>query len=345
MRRQLKLGDDQDKRKILFVVPGLGSVSTDIIRSLGTEEWLSHQRSAKLEEALSAIGLGSIKDHLLDGETPSWMGKLQQQMVTTYLWATVMTEASIRRLPQGVLLVGYSLGELACATVCGAISEEDALILILESSSVIEEMAPRVITYFCNRPEVVLREATGDQCSHEAFLESEAAHVGVCTQEFYRHATESGKSDFIISETGTEYGFHTSFIEPAKRAIIEEVTCPQTREASISWFSCAEGTMRQSINKTWFWNMIRQPIRINDLDLQLKGKQETLIIEIGPISLFRNLITLRGPLKKPESFCVVEITDMHGDRVMKDHLDRMSKRARQGWKDSQHQGEDNLDRR
>lgn len=317
------MGEKQEGEKVIFIAPGLGSFSPDMMRNLIKKDHLLRQRDERMEKALSEIGLCGIQDAILGENKPHWMSKLQHEMVSTYLWTTIIAKKVISRLPQEHLLVGYSLGELTCGTVCGIISEEEALMLILEVASAIEETTPKAITYFCNTTIESLRQATNDTSSQEAFLCGNGEHIGVCTADFYNLALASqAKSNLIMASIGVEYGFHTSFIEPAKDRILKEMVFPQTKKGTKSWYSCAEGSLKYTLTTKDFWGIMRKPVNLDRIEDYLGGSEVAKVIEIGPTSLFKNI---SGLCKLPEHsnyVRLIELNDINGEHGIEEHLSR-----------------------
>ena len=324
-------------KEILFVVPGLGSFSPGLMHRLIEESALFQETDIATSKALLDTGIHRLDEFLLGTNRPNWMSKLQYEMASTYLWTLVITKAATRRFQQRHLLAGYSLGEIVCSTVYGAITEGDALTLILETGSIIETYTPKTVNYFCNTTIERLRQITGDRDDQEAFLAGTREHLGVCTEKTYKNAqaAATGKG-LVMAEIGVEYGFHTSFVEPAKSRMLSEITFPNTEEATESWYSCAEGAMRSTLTASHFWKIIRGSIRLSEARNYLNKDADTTTIEIGPVSLFKNLSGLCQLAKETECIKVIEANDLGGKRSIEACLDKMAARVAR----STHQGEE-----
>jgi hypothetical protein len=314
---------NREGEKFIFIAPGLGSFSPVMMRNLIKKDNFLRQRDDRMEKALSEIGLYGIEDVILGDKKPRWLSKLQHEMVSTYIWTTLIAKRVISRLPQDYLLVGYSLGELTCGTVCGTILEKDVLMLILEVGTAIEETAPKVITYFCNTTITSLRKATKDTSNQEALLCGIGEHIGVCTADFYNRALASqAKSNLIMASIGVDYGFHTSFIEPAKDRILKEIIFPKTRKGTKSWYSCAEGSLKYTLTTKDFWRIMRKPLNLDRIKYHLGGSNVVKVIEIGPTTLFRNISGFCKLSENSNYVRLIEINDINGEFSIEENISR-----------------------
>ena len=187
-------------------------------------------------------------------------------------------------VPAAVL--GHSVGEVAAAWACGALSLPDAVKVIhfrshfqellrdkghMAVANVPEEKAQELLLPFAGRIEIA---AVNSERSITLAGESKALHKFI--QQCKQHSISAKMLDL-------PYPFHTTLMDGIQEALINSLQDIQPKKPRIPFFSTAlpSGKKRLLDNEYW-WHNIRQPVRFLAGMQTALNEGHRLFLEVGP---------------------------------------------------------------
>ncbi|MBF0225349.1 MAG: ACP S-malonyltransferase [Desulfobacterales bacterium] len=272
--------------QIVFMFSGQGSQ----FFQMGNELYESHPIFQKWMKKLDAVCLDingtSIIDKIFD-KTKKKSDLFDNTLHThpaifmvEYALAKTLIEEGIE--PDYVL--GSSLGEFASAALSNAITFEKAIESIIKQAEILEFRCKKggmaAILYDSN-----------------LYYESKILHENsqIAAINFQSHFVVSGrieKLDLIenfLRERNITYmripvslPFHSSFIDDAEndyKAYLSEQTY---KKPEIPMISCISASIIDTIDKNYFWNVVRQPILFEKTIKELYKKNKFIYIDLGP---------------------------------------------------------------
>ncbi|MER5808532.1 condensation domain-containing protein [Streptomyces sp. NPDC002033] len=206
--------------------------------------------------------------------------------------------------PDAVL--GHSVGEFAAAAVAGAVSEEDALLLVAERGRLMVERTP---------PGAMLSV----RCHPDSGWNADAVARLAADHPLVAVAAVNSPRDLVLSGDGTSlerieealgaqgvrtrrlsvsHAFHSPLLEPmaddfhrAARAVT------WSAPTSAAWFSCAAGPMETAPGAAHWRDHLLRPVAFWDaLSRVCPAGTPTVLVEIGP---HPTLLQLAGQLADP----------------------------------------------
>ena len=206
--------------------------------------------------------------------------------------------------PDAVL--GHSVGEFGAAALAGAVSSEEALLLVAERGRLmVAKCSPGAMMSVSLRP-----GTTWDQDALTALVAEEPL-VAVAAYNSPRHLVLSGNEarlEQIEERLGRDgahtrrlpvsHAFHSPLLEPMAEAFQASAAgLTWSAPGTTSWFSCAGGWMHSAPDATHWLEHLAQPVQFWDALTEVcAGSASTVLIEIGA---HPTLLPLAGHLPAP----------------------------------------------
>lgn len=195
-------------------------------------------------------------------------------------------------------ILGASLGEYTAMAFAGAVGPDLMFRLLQAQAAGFEAHAPR------GGMTAVLADALLPQEEPALFAGLEVAAVN-----FDRHFVVSGptdrlaaledalsRRDILFQRLEVSFGFHASFIDPAKAAFDRLAGGVTIGEARVPLISCVDGRERRAVPRNHLWNIVRQPILFADTVRKLEREGPQFYVDVGPSGTLANFVRyLLGP--------------------------------------------------
>lgn len=206
--------------------------------------------------------------------------------------------------PDAVL--GHSVGEFAAAAVAGAVSEEDALLLVAERGRLmVEKTEPGTMLSVRCRP------GSAWDTGRVAALAADEPLVAIAAVNSPRDLVLSGdrrsleRIEEVLGGEGVRtrrlpvsHAFHSPLLDPMAddfHRAADAITW--SAPTSAAWFSCAAGPMDTAPGAAHWREHLLQPVEFwNALSQVCTAGTPTVLVEIGP---HPTLIQLAGQLADP----------------------------------------------
>lgn len=199
-------------------------------------------------------------------------------------------------MPQAV--VGHSVGEVAAAWACGALSLEDATQVIFHRSRL------QGLTRGNGRMTAVglSGEATATLIGELGL----SSRVVVAGENSGRGATVAGEVEAlaVLEDTLTErqvfvrrldldYAFHSSAMDPIEQEVIRDLAHIIPRAGDIPFYSTVIGGQLdgQRLDSQYWWQNIRLPVLFQGAIDALVRQGHNLFVEVGPHAILRSYVS------------------------------------------------------
>lgn len=179
-------------------------------------------------------------------------------------------------------LLGYSLGEYACALVGGALSLESAMQRITRQALTLEELTPEgTMLAILEDPGLHARRPdlfAGTTLSCYNF----ATHFVVSGPKpvLQRLETKLQNDDITTQMLPISLGFHAPMIEPAKDAVIEQLE-GAFEPQKIPTYSCMARDTISHFSGVHMWKVLRKPVYFYDTIQAVERSLKPVYVDLG----------------------------------------------------------------
>lgn len=179
-------------------------------------------------------------------------------------------------------LLGYSLGEYACALVGGAISLESAMQRIARQALTLEELTPEgCMLAILEDPGMHARRPDLFMGTTLACYNFATHFVVTGTRDVLnRLETKLQNEDITTQMLPISLGFHSPMIEPGREAVIEQLDGafgPQ----ELPTYSCMLRSKVSQFSGEHMWNVLRNPVQFFDTIKSVEAELQPTYIDVG----------------------------------------------------------------
>ena len=222
-----------------------------------------------------------------------------------YSLSRVLMEAGA----QPAYVLGYSLGELAAATVGGALTLEQGLTFAIEYAKLIEaESPPATMLAVIDVPDLERRYA------------DRLERCWVTARNFDRHMVVTGppasirtlrevlSGDGVANQVlAVKYGFHTEMQQPLESRFLELARRQDFQPLRIPFVSCCDGAVydRDTDPGVWpqrLWSTFRHPIAFDATVRGLLQRGDFHFVDVGPSGTLSTFVKYLIPAGRGASF-------------------------------------------
>lgn len=196
-----------------------------------------------------------------------------------YAIAKALMDAGLR--PDAVM--GASLGTFAAGAVAGCFDVYDGLSAVLSQALLLERFAPRgVMLAVLADPSrfISFSERVGFEISAINF----SSHFVVsCTPDQINGVERFFQSHSIVTQRiNVNFAFHSSFIEPIREALIENVGQLQLLRPRVPIWCCASTNSVEEFGADYFWSVARRPIYFERTFRNIDVEGGNRYFDLGP---------------------------------------------------------------
>ncbi|WP_375461264.1 SDR family NAD(P)-dependent oxidoreductase [uncultured Enterovirga sp.] len=194
-----------------------------------------------------------------------------------------------------VMVLGHSVGEIAAATVAGALSLRDA-VRVIHTRSVRQE-----IVRDTGRMGVVVgtREQVEALCSEVGQLEIAAENsprtftVAGPTEKLAALGVLARKRRIVFRQLDLDYPFHCGLIDPVREPLMRDLAGLKARSTKVDMISTVTGDLIEGaeLGAEYWWRNVREPVKLSAALMTAARRGARIFVEIGPRSLLLANIT------------------------------------------------------
>ncbi|CAH9068055.1 Polyketide biosynthesis acyltransferase BaeD [Pseudoalteromonas holothuriae] len=191
--------------------------------------------------------------------------------------------------PDGVM--GASLGELCAAVVAGIISAHEAIKIVIKQATIFEKLDSGAMLAVLYDLELYYLTPAINQTCDIAAVNSQKNFVIAGTRENIAEVTELLKDKGIVYQyLPVKQAFHSSCIDHIKEHFNEEMRSFTTFAAKLPYYSCLSASKVTHIDTSYFFNVIRDPIRVSDTIRYLEARGPFNYVDLGPSGTLANSV-------------------------------------------------------
>ncbi|SAK56568.1 beta-ketoacyl synthase [Caballeronia hypogeia] len=215
-------------------------------------------------------------------------------------------------------VVGHSVGEVAAAWACGALSLGDAVKVIFHRSQQQGLTKGRGRMAAIGMDGIAAAALLDELHLHEVLCVAGYNSVNGATLAGAPSALEKvGEAlagrDVFYRQLDLDYAFHSAAMDPIEHALKAALGDIRPQRADVPFHSTVTGGLLDgtALNADYWWNNIRVPVRFEQALSGLVGDGNNVLLEIGPAPVLRSY--LNGTLKHAEKAGQVIATGRRGD--------------------------------
>lgn len=239
----------------------------------------------------------SIKEELLNTQKSARYLTTEIAQPCLFALQVALTRCLMAKGVKFHAVVGHSVGEVAAAWACGALTLEQACQVIFQRSFWQGKTRGqgKMIALGLNAGEAA-------QLINELKLSS---YLEVCAVNSPKGCTVSGEKsaitqlhNFCVQHNilhwvlDLDYAFHSRQMEPLKSSFLSGVQDIHPNTSSIDFFSTVTGTKLRGkkLDANYWWNNVRQPVQFEQAITQLINDGVKVFLEVGPQPILKRYI-------------------------------------------------------
>ncbi len=299
-------GSARGQHQPVFLFPGQGAQAQGMALELieSSPAFASHMQAC--EEALAPHVEWSLTEVLRE-EEPKWLDRLD--IVQPALFAVMVSLAKLWREcgVEPAAVVGHSQGEIAAAHIAGALSLEDAALIIAERGKAMAKIAGEggMLSVSLSPEQLTpYTEPLGERVSLAA-INGPASLVLSGDPEALDEIQASCESDGVRAQRiAVDYAAHSSQIEALEEELLSAFAPISPRSAEIPLHSTVTGEVIDTaeLGPSYWYRNLRQTVLLEPVLRSLLEAGRRAFIEIGPHPVvgFGAQETIEDALQDPE---------------------------------------------
>ncbi|NTX34336.1 SDR family NAD(P)-dependent oxidoreductase [Myxococcus sp. CA033] len=276
------------RRKVVFVYPGQGAQRAGMGRALMEQEPVFRDALVKVDQALRPHLGWSVLDEIAADEQHSRLAEIDVnqpvlfavEVALTALWRSWGIE------PDAVM--GHSMGEVVAAHVAGALSLEDAVLIICHRSKLMRTLGGRgatmaMVELSAEEAEEAIRPWSGRLWL--GGLNGPRSQVLSGDPEAVKEAVDAlGHRGVFTRWVKMDVPSHTPLVEVISRELEGRIARITPRASDVPLCSTVTGEFLDGakLDAAHWGNNLRLPVRFEAAARRLLASEHTLFIEVSP---------------------------------------------------------------
>lgn len=289
----LNVGQPVKNARLVFVFSGQGPQWWAMGRELLEQEPVFRQVIQSCHDELLKLGGCSLLDELRRDEKTTRLN--ETQIAQTALFALQVGLAALWQ-SWGVrpyAVVGHSMGEVAAAHVCGALSLPEAVRVIHHRGRCMEKtpLRGKMIAAALTREEAVALIAPyGERASLAAVNGPKMVSISGdsdAVDEIFQGVEKRG---LFVRYVPVNYAFHSAHMNPVREELAESLAGLQPQTGQIKIFSTVTGKLAEGTDydAEYWWRNVRQSVLFAPAIDAVIAAGQTHFLEISPHPVLSN---------------------------------------------------------
>ena len=270
-----------------FVFSGNGAQYAEMGKAAYAANAAFREEIGLIDELYASLAGWSIAQAVEEGLDAARFKRTSVIQPVIFAIQSALTAVMARYGLRPSMAMGHSIGEVAAAECCGALTREQALTIIFHRSHLQEEVRGEggMLVVKLDAQEVVTEIAAADVQLEIAALNSQTSTtvVGPHAQisAFARHCRSSR---IACIELDLDYPFHSAFMNRLEPSMMEMLEGIEARDGHADFISTVSGGLMPgaSLGASYWWNNVRSAVRFKDAVVAALGRGASLFVEVGP---------------------------------------------------------------
>lgn len=285
-----------DRPKVAFAFSGNGSQWVGMGRSLLAENPLFRRRMVEVNELLKPHVDFSLLDELMTDDAGARMHRTEIAQPLLFALQVGIFDVLIDHglVPDAVL--GHSVGEVAAAYASGALSLEEAAMVIVQRSAAqattFEQGGMAAVGVTADTLYELLDDV-GNALELAAVNSPRAVTVSGPPAALESLGARCKARKISFRRLDIQYPFHSGAMDPLRDGLMRRLGGLQPRPAKTPFVSTVSGeiTGGTSLDCRYWWRNVRMPVRFDLAVGTLLESGFGIFIEIGPQPVLRSYVT------------------------------------------------------
>lgn len=194
-------------------------------------------------------------------------------------------------------VIGHSVGEVAAAWACGALSLPDAVCVIFQRSRLQGQTKGqgRMTALGISGEEaqaLIALHNLGDQLSVAGFNSSRGSTVAGAPEALTLLEAELAQQARFFRRLDLNYAFHSPAMDSIEAGIRDALAKIQPRASDVPFYSTVTGAPLDGsqLNADYWWRNVREPVRFEQAANQLAAEGNNVFVELGPHPVLRSYL-------------------------------------------------------
>jgi acyl transferase domain-containing protein/NADPH:quinone reductase-like Zn-dependent oxidoreductase/surfactin synthase thioesterase subunit/ubiquinone/menaquinone biosynthesis C-methylase UbiE len=277
----------ETKDKIVFIFSGQGPQWFAMGRQLLESEPLFRENIEKLEKMLSVHADWSLVEELSRDEETSRISETNIAQPAIFALQIALYEMWKAKGVHPKAVVGHSIGEVAAGYVSGALTLEQAVLLIFHRSRVqfkATDKGKMLAIGVSHEEAKKIIAGKEDRVSVGAVNGPSMVALSGDTDVIEEIAADCDSKDIFHKLLVVRVPFHSHHMEPLKEELLASLGEFKTKATKIPFYSTVEGKVveGENLNPDYWYRNVREAVLFTDaIDAQIKDGFDTFI-ELGP---------------------------------------------------------------
>ena len=281
---------------LAFVYSGNGPQWWGMGRELLAENAIFREEVEAVDAIFAPLAGWSLLEEMRKTESENRIARTEVAQPLLFAQQLGLTQVLRAAGINASAVLGHSVGEVAAAWACGALTREQATrVLYHRSMEQAKTAGSGKMAAVGASPEEVLEaikkvdgwlELAATNSPQSVTVAGDAATL----EQFVQAMTAAGKFARILQ---LNYPFHTKAMDPIEAGLGEALRGLQPSENAIPFISTVEGTEIEGkkLNGSYWFRNVRQPVRFHESVAHLlKERGFTLFLEIGPHPVLKDYV-------------------------------------------------------
>lgn len=275
------------ERKLAFVFSGMGPQWWYMGRELYYNEPVFRERIESVDEVFQKVAGWSILQKLLADEHASEINITSVAQAANFALQTALAALWHSWGIRADAVVGHSVGEVSAALYAGALTLEDACLVVFQRSSLQQRLAGdgamlavglghKAIGPYLSGLETSVDIAAVNS-AHAVTLSGTSLALGSIASKL--------EADAIFHRfTGVDIPYHSRRMEPLKEPLLCALAPIHPQTPRIPFFSTVSGqkVLPAELGKVYWWENVRKPVQFLEAVQSMVKEGSRTFIEIGP---------------------------------------------------------------
>ncbi len=287
-----------DASRPAFVYSGNGSQWSNMGRTLLQHDDIFHAAVQTVDDLFSRYGDYSILSELLSNESGERMSLTEVAQPTLFAIQVGLTSLLQHRGLVPAAVVGHSVGEVAAAWACGALTMEQAVQVVAVRSKAQGTTRGHggMTAVGLNGPDALaLLEGLGINglLNVAGFNSPRGVTVAGDLAALATLEAVLTEREVFFRRLGFDYAFHSPAMDAIAPHVQSMLSDLQPHKARTPFYSTVTGcqTPGSRLNAAYWWQNIREPVRFDGAIDALITRGINVFVEVGPHAVLRNYIS------------------------------------------------------